>query len=62
MRLEVNNVETYLTKQVQLGNLKWRLTEKAETPMQTFYRTEIDISPDLDPIEYTYSQSFIGMT
>ena len=48
---EFNNVETYLTKQVKLGNSKRRLPAKAETPLQTLYRPELDVSPELEPIE-----------
>ena len=58
---EFTNVETYLKKQVKLGNSKWRLPEKAETPMQKSYRPEIYVSPELEPIEYAYYQYFIGI-
>ena len=51
MRLAVNLFETDLKKQVKLGNSKLRLPEKAETPMQTSYRPEKDVSRELEPIE-----------
>jgi hypothetical protein len=35
VRVAVDNVEMYLAKQVKLGNSKWKLPAKAETPMQT---------------------------
>ena len=54
VRLAVNNIETYLTNQVKLGNSKWRLPEKAETPIQTSYIPELDVSPGLYPIEAAY--------
>jgi hypothetical protein len=49
MKLAVENVETYLTKQAKLGNPKWKLPAKAETPMQILYRPELDVSPELEP-------------
>jgi hypothetical protein len=57
----VNNVELYLTKQMKLGNSKWKLPAKAETPMQTSYRPELDVSPELEPIKASYYQSLIGV-
>jgi hypothetical protein len=57
----VTNVEAYLTKQAKLGNSKWKLPAKAETPMQTSYRPELDVSPELEPIEAAYYQSLIGV-
>jgi hypothetical protein len=50
----------YLAKQLKLGNSKWKLPEKAETPMQTSYRPELDVSPELEPNEAAYYQSLIG--
>jgi hypothetical protein len=40
----VANVEAYLEKQ---ATGKWSLSNKAETPMQTSYRPELDVSPEL---------------
>jgi hypothetical protein len=57
----VENVETYLKKQEKLGNSKWKLPKKAETPMQTSYRPELDVSPELEPLEAAYYQSLIGI-
>ena len=57
----VTNVEAYLTKQAKLLNPKWKLPTKAETPMQTSYRPELDISPELEPTEAAYYQSLIGV-
>jgi hypothetical protein len=47
VKAAVDNVETYLAKQLKLGNSKWKLPAKAETPMQTSYRPELDVSPEL---------------
>jgi hypothetical protein len=52
----VKNVESYLSRQN-----RWKLPPKAETPMRTSYRPEIDVSPELEPIEASYYQSFIGI-
>jgi hypothetical protein len=61
VKAAVNNVETYLAKQLKLGNSKWTLPAKAETPMQTSYRPELDVSPELEPNEASYYQSLIGV-
>jgi hypothetical protein len=45
----------------ELGNSKWKLLAKAETPMQTSYRPELDVSPELESIEASYYQSLIGV-
>jgi hypothetical protein len=52
----VKNVESYLSRQN-----RWKLPPKAETPMRTSYRPEIDVSPELKPIEASYYQSLIGI-
>ncbi len=57
----VTYVEAYLTKQTKLLNSKWKLPTKAETPMQTSYRPELDVSPELEPTEAAYYQSLIGV-
>ncbi len=54
----VKNVEEYLSKK---DNVNWKLPAKAETPMQTSYRPEIDVSPELQPIDAAYYMSLIGM-
>lgn len=56
----VKNVETYLSTEEQ-QNIQWRLPGKAETPMQTSYRPELDVSPLLPPLQATYYQSLIGV-
>jgi hypothetical protein len=51
----VRNVEAYLSLK---GG---KLPSRAETPMQTSYRPEIDISPELIPIDAAYFQLVIGI-
>ena len=54
----VNNVEEYLSKH---DNPKWKMPKKAETPLQTSYRPELDVSPELGPVEAAYYMSLIGI-
>ena len=54
----VKNVEEYLAKE---ENKRWKLPKKADTPMTTTYRPELDVSPELSPTEATYYQSLIGV-
>ena len=54
----VKNVEEYLAKE---ENKHWKLPSKAETPMTTSYRPELDISRELNPTEAAYYQSLIGV-
>ena len=51
----VKNVEEYLTKQGM------KLPARAETPLSSEYRPEIDISEELDASEGAYYQSLIGI-
>ena len=51
----VKNVETYLSK---TGG---SLPRKAETPLQSSYRPELDVTPELKPAEAAYFQSLIGI-
>ena len=50
----VANVETFL---VESGA---KLSSRAETPIQTSYLPELDISAELEPTEAAYFQSLIG--
>ena len=52
----VKNVESYLEKQ-----RRWKMPKKAETPMKTSYRPELDISPVLGPTDAAYYMSLIGI-
>ena len=54
----VKNVEEYLAKR---KDPNWRLPPKAETPMRTSYRPELDVSPELQPTDAAYYMSLIGM-
>ena len=51
----VANVETFLAESGA------KLPSRAETPIQTSYRPELDISAELDPTEAAYFQSLIGI-
>ena len=50
----VNNVESYLERR----NMK--LPKKAETPIQTSYRPELDVTPELNSTDAAYYQSLVG--
>jgi hypothetical protein len=54
----VKNVEAYLS---MIDDERWRLPEKAETPLQTSYRPELDVTPELEPSNAAYYQSLVGM-
>ena len=54
----IKNVEEYLGKD---QNPKMKLPTRAETPLQTSYRPELDASPELGPDEAAYYQSLIGI-
>ena len=51
----VKNIERHLMRK----GLK--LPSNADTLLQTSYRPELDISPELGPIDAAYYQSLIGM-
>ena len=51
----VKNVEAYLNK---LGQ---KLPRKADTPIQTTYRPELDVTTELNATEASYYQSLIGI-
>jgi hypothetical protein len=51
----VKNVETYL------ATIGQKLQAKANTPIQTSYSPELDVSTELDPKEASYYQSMIGI-
>ena len=55
VRAAVKNVEEYLQDQGK------RLPKRAETPIQTSYRPELDISEELKPKDAAYYQSLIGI-
>jgi hypothetical protein len=55
VRAAVSNVEDYL------GTKGLKLPSKAETPIQSIYRPELDVSPELSPAESAYYQSLIGI-
>jgi hypothetical protein len=58
VRAAVKNVEEYLSTR---NDERWRLPAKAETPLQTSYRPELDVTPELGPIDAAYYQSLVGV-
>ena len=54
----VKNVESYLEKR---EGRAWSLPSKAETPLKTTYRPELDVSMELNPTDASYYQSLIGV-
>ena len=54
----VKNVEEYLAKG---DDTNWRLPTKAETPLLTSYRPELDVSPELQPTDAAYYMPLISM-
>jgi hypothetical protein len=54
----VKNVEDYLATR---NDERWKLPRKADTPMRTVYRPELDVSPELGPTEAAYYMSLIGI-
>ncbi|CAJ1963375.1 unnamed protein product, partial [Cylindrotheca closterium] len=57
----VKNVERYLNDRCKAGDERFKLKPKAMTPMQTSYRPELDVSPELEPSDASYYQSLIGV-
>ena len=58
VREAVKNVKSYLDKD---ENRKWKWPKRADTPLPTTYRPELDVSPELPPGEASYYQSLIGI-
>jgi hypothetical protein len=54
----VKNVEEYLEKH---PDPKWKMPKNANTPTRTSYRPELDVSPELGPVEAAYYMSIIGI-
>ena len=54
----VKNVEEYIGKP---ENSHLKILSKAETPLMTSYRPELDVSPELTPRDSAYYQSLIGI-
>ena len=52
----VKNVENHLNR-----SERWSLPLKANTPLRTLYRPELDTSPELKPEEVAYYMSLIGV-
>ena len=54
----VKNVEEYVGRP---ENTHFKIPSKAETPLATNYRPELDVSPELTPRDSAYYQSLIGI-
>ena len=54
----VKHVEEYVGKS---ENSHLKILSKAETPLMTSYRAELDVSPELTPRDSAYYQSLIGI-
>ena len=54
----IKNVEEYVRKP---KNSHLKIPSKAETPLKTSYRQELDVSPELMPRDSAYYQSLIGI-
>ena len=54
----VKNVEEYVTRS---ENSHLKILSKAETPLTTSYRPELDVSPELTTRDSAYYQSLIGI-
>ena len=51
----VKNVETYLLSKGK------KFPSKADTPIRTVYRPELDVTPELNASDASYYQSLIGI-
>jgi len=57
----VKNVEKALADRQRLGDDRFRLPAKVNTPINTSYRPELDVSPELGMKDASYYQSLIGI-
>ena len=57
----VANVEKALADRQRLGDNRFKLPPRPRTPIQSSYRVELDISPELDAKDASYYQSLIGI-
>jgi hypothetical protein len=55
----VKNVEDWLAKEE--NKKKWKLPRKAETPLVSTYKPELDVSPALNSQDAAYYQSLFGI-
>ena len=54
----VNNVAAYLMSE---DSKRWKMPNKADTPLTTTYRPELDVSRELNKADAAYYQSLIGI-
>lgn len=57
----VANVEKYLEDRRRLGDDRFKIPARANTPMRTSYRPELDTSPELIGQDASYYMSLIGV-
>ena len=57
----VKNVEQYLNDCHHIGDTRFRIPAKANIPMRTLYRPELDTSPELVDKDALYYMSLIGV-
>jgi hypothetical protein len=56
VRAAVQNVEEFIANN---ETKRWKLPTKAETPLHSCYRPELDVTPELNPSEAAYYQSLM---
>ena len=61
VQASVKITEKYLRDLHAIGDTRYRLPKRARTPMQTSYRPELDVTPDLSCKYASYFQSLIGV-
>ena len=54
----VKNVEAYLLTE---DSKHWKMPNKADTPLTTTYRPELDVSRELNETDAAYYQSLVGI-
>lgn len=57
----VKNVEEELGKRLQRGDRRFSITPRAEAPLSTNYRPELDTTRELQAVDSAYYQSLIGI-
>ena len=61
VQLAVKNVEDYLKEHAKNEDTRFTMPNKAKTPMQSTYRPELNMTPELKPINTAYFQLLIGI-
>ena len=58
VQIAVKNVEAYLMSE---DSKRWKMPNKADTPLTTTHRPELDVSRELNVADAAYYQSLIGI-